>query len=133
MNKRMQIGDGLPIAVALLAVLMGLNLLEVLPLSLPSLDVDVRALRLPPTLSAYLAGEGACLLATLPPAVPSPLCVMPLYGQEKQDLPIIPPAPRRADVCAGGLALQHAHPGHAAGLGGHHARPRGRWAGTGRL
>ncbi len=52
----LQIGDGLPIAVSLVAVAMGLNLLEVLPLSLPSLDVDVRGLGLPPAGQAYLAG-----------------------------------------------------------------------------
>ncbi len=52
----MQIGDGLPVAVAFVAILMGLNLLEVVPLRLPSLDVDVRSLSLPPTLQAYLAG-----------------------------------------------------------------------------
>ena len=52
----LQIGDGLPVAVALIAVLMGLNLLEVVPLRLPSLDVDVRSFRLPPALQAYLAG-----------------------------------------------------------------------------
>ena len=52
-----QIGDGLPIAVSLVAVAMGLNLLEVLPLRLPSLDVDVRQLGVPPAAQAYLAGE----------------------------------------------------------------------------
>lgn len=52
----LQIGDGLPIAVSLVAVAMGLNLLEVLPLRLPSLDVDVRGLGLPPAGQAYLAG-----------------------------------------------------------------------------
>ena len=36
--------------------------------------------------------------------------------------------PRRPDVCAGGQPVQHAHPGHAAGLRQHHARPSHRWA-----
>lgn len=36
--------------VSLVAVAMGLNLLEVLPLRLPSLDVDVRQLSAPPLL-----------------------------------------------------------------------------------
>lgn len=36
---------------------MGLNLLELLPLRLPSLDVDVRGLGVPPAAQAYLAGE----------------------------------------------------------------------------
>ncbi|CAK0743777.1 hypothetical protein CVIRNUC_001496 [Coccomyxa viridis] len=39
-----QLGSGLPIAVALVAIAMGLNLLEVLPLRLPSLDLDVRSM-----------------------------------------------------------------------------------------
>ena len=36
--------------VAVVAIVMGLNLLEVLPLRLPSLDVDVRTLQVPPIL-----------------------------------------------------------------------------------
>ncbi|KAL4430165.1 hypothetical protein ABPG77_004947 [Micractinium sp. CCAP 211/92] len=60
----LQIGDGLPIAVSLVAVAMGLNLLEVLPLSLPSLDVDVRGLGLPPAGQAYLAGLTFALAAS---------------------------------------------------------------------
>ncbi|KAL4434144.1 hypothetical protein ABPG75_000585 [Micractinium tetrahymenae] len=59
-----QIGDGLPIAVSLVAVAMGLNLLEVLPLRLPSLDVDVRGLGLPPAAQAYLAGLTFALAAS---------------------------------------------------------------------
>lgn len=39
---------------------MGLNLLELLPLRLPSLDVDVRGLGVPPAAQAYLAGKRAC-------------------------------------------------------------------------
>ena len=45
-----QFGQGLPVAVSLVAIAMGLNLLEVLPLRLPSLDVDVRQLSAPPLL-----------------------------------------------------------------------------------
>ncbi len=37
-------------AVSVVAILMGMNLLEVLPLRLPSLDVDVRQLSAPPLL-----------------------------------------------------------------------------------
>ncbi|PSC75629.1 cytochrome c-type biogeneis [Micractinium conductrix] len=59
-----QIGDGLPIAVSLVAVAMGLNLLEVLPLRLPSLDVDTRGLGLPPAVQAYLAGLTFALAAS---------------------------------------------------------------------
>lgn len=47
-----QIGSGLPIAVALVAIAMGLNLLAVLPLRLPSLDVDVRSISAPDPLQA---------------------------------------------------------------------------------
>ena len=43
-------GAGLPVAVSLVAIGMGLNLLEALPLRLPSLDVDVRRLAAPPLL-----------------------------------------------------------------------------------
>ena len=45
-----QVGAGLPIAVSVVAIAMGLNLLEALPLRLPSLDVDVRRLAAPPLL-----------------------------------------------------------------------------------
>ena len=48
-----QIGSGLPIAVALVAIAMGLNLLEVLPLRLPSLDLDVRNVSAPPPVQVY--------------------------------------------------------------------------------
>ncbi|KAG2494435.1 hypothetical protein HYH03_007487 [Edaphochlamys debaryana] len=59
-----QIGNELPIAVGLVAVLMGLNLLEVVQLRLPSLDVDVRAAPVPPALQAYLAGATFALAAS---------------------------------------------------------------------
>jgi cytochrome c biogenesis protein CcdA len=45
-----QIGSGLPVAVSIVAIIMGLNLLEVVQLQLPSLDVDVRQLSAPPLL-----------------------------------------------------------------------------------
>lgn len=38
------------VGVAVVAIVMGLNLLEVLPFRLPSLDVDVRTLSVPPIL-----------------------------------------------------------------------------------
>lgn len=44
-----QYGSGLPIAVSAVAILMGLNLLEVLPLQLPSLNVDTREFKAPPS------------------------------------------------------------------------------------
>ncbi|KAJ9522706.1 hypothetical protein QJQ45_019885 [Haematococcus lacustris] len=66
-----QIGEGLPLLVSLLAIAMGLNLLQVLPLRLPSLDLDVRELTagVPPALQAYLAGL-AFALAASPCATP---------------------------------------------------------------
>ena len=42
--------------VSVVAILMGLNLLEVYPVQLPSLDVDVRQYGLGPNVQAYLAG-----------------------------------------------------------------------------
>lgn len=60
----LQIGDALPIAVSLVAIAMGLNLLELLPLRLPSLDVDTRSLAVPPAAQAYLAGATFALAAS---------------------------------------------------------------------
>ena len=48
-----QIGSGLPIAISVLAIVMGLNLLEVVQLNLPSFDVDIRKLEAPPLLQVY--------------------------------------------------------------------------------
>ena len=50
-----QYGSGLPVAVSAVAILMGLNLLEVLPLRLPSLDIDTRQLRLAPSVQVLPA------------------------------------------------------------------------------
>ena len=44
-------------AVSGVAILMGLNLLGALPLRLPSLDMDVRQLSLPPLLQARVASN----------------------------------------------------------------------------
>lgn len=59
-------GDVLPLAVSALAVLMGLNLLEVVQLQLPSFfeDVDVREAQLPPAVQAYVAGLVFALAAS---------------------------------------------------------------------
>lgn len=51
-------------AVGAVALLMGLNLLEVLPLRFPSVDVDVRALGLPPLAVAFAAGLTFALAAS---------------------------------------------------------------------
>lgn len=60
------LGDGLPVLVSLLAVVMGLNLLQVLTLPLPSLlaDVDVRSASLPKPVKAYAAGLVFALAAS---------------------------------------------------------------------
>ena len=57
---RMQIGSGLPIAVSLVAIVMGLNLLEVVPLQLPSLDVDTRQVSAPPAAQVPAAPLSVC-------------------------------------------------------------------------
>lgn len=49
-----QIGSGLPTAVSLIAIVMGLNLLEAVQLPLPSLDVDVRNLSMSPLVTVRL-------------------------------------------------------------------------------
>jgi cytochrome c biogenesis protein CcdA len=50
--------------VGLVAILMGLNLLNVLPFSFPSLDLDVRQLPIPPVATAYAAGLTFALAAS---------------------------------------------------------------------
>jgi cytochrome c-type biogenesis protein len=60
-----QIGIGLPIAVSLVAIIMGLNLLEILPLRFPSLGAtDWITEDLPPTLRSYLLGLTFGLVAS---------------------------------------------------------------------
>lgn len=51
-------------AVGAVALLMGLNLLEVVPLRFPSLDFDVRDLPLPPLVTAFAAGLTFALAAS---------------------------------------------------------------------
>ncbi|KAL0049459.1 hypothetical protein WJX82_002959 [Trebouxia sp. C0006] len=63
-NAYGQIGNALPLGVSLVAIAMGLNLLELLPFRLPSLDVDVRTLQVPPLLQAYAAGLTFALAAS---------------------------------------------------------------------
>lgn len=57
--------------VAVVAIAMGLNLLEVLPFRLPSLDVDVRTLQVPPVLQVSFA--------SLPPVQTSALQLCYLF------------------------------------------------------
>lgn len=60
-----QIGVGLPIAVSIIAILMGLNLLELLPLRFPSLGTTewIKA-DFPPALRSYLLGLTFGLVAS---------------------------------------------------------------------
>ncbi len=50
--------------VSLVAIVMGLNLLEVVQLALPSLDVDTRKISVPIPVQAYLAGLTFALAAS---------------------------------------------------------------------
>ncbi|HEY9617929.1 MAG TPA: cytochrome c biogenesis protein CcdA [Microcoleaceae cyanobacterium] len=60
-----QIGWGLPIVVSILAILMGLNLLEILPLRLPSYNgLDWLSNDIPPGLKSYLMGLTFGLVAS---------------------------------------------------------------------
>lgn len=60
-----QIGWGLPIVVSVLAILMGLNLLEILPLRLPSYNgLDWLSNDIPPGLKSYLMGLTFGLVAS---------------------------------------------------------------------
>ena len=60
-----QIGVGLPIAVSLIAIVMGLNLLEILPLRFPSLGAtDWITEDLPPAVRSYLLGLTFGLIAS---------------------------------------------------------------------
>ncbi|NJL85808.1 MAG: cytochrome c biogenesis protein CcdA [Leptolyngbyaceae cyanobacterium SM1_1_3] len=60
-----QLGVGLPVLVSLIAILMGLNLLEALPLRLPSWGAtDLAQKNLPPSLKSYLLGLTFGLVAS---------------------------------------------------------------------
>ncbi|MEM9766930.1 MAG: cytochrome c biogenesis protein CcdA, partial [Cyanobacteria bacterium P01_D01_bin.71] len=60
-----QVGIGLPIIVSVLAILMGLNLLEALPLPMPSLgNVDLTNKGLPLAVKSYLLGLTFGLVAS---------------------------------------------------------------------
>ena len=60
-----QIGIGLPIIVSIIAILMGLNLLEALPLKMPNWGgIDWISQELPPEIRSYLAGLSFGLVAS---------------------------------------------------------------------
>ncbi|KAG0558757.1 hypothetical protein M758_10G048600 [Ceratodon purpureus] len=63
-----QIGQGIPIAVSIVAMIMGLNLLEIIELQFPSFfgnfDARKAAATLPPSAQAYLAGLTFALAAS---------------------------------------------------------------------
>jgi cytochrome c-type biogenesis protein len=77
------IGPGLPLAAAGLAVLMGLNLLQVVVLPLPSLDVDVRAAGLAPPVTSFLAGATFALAAS--PCSTPVLATLLAYAAASED------------------------------------------------
>lgn len=78
-----QFGNELPELVALVAILMGLNLLEVVQLQLPSMDIDVRSAQVPATLQAYLAGLTFALAAS--PCSTPILATLLAYVSSTQD------------------------------------------------
>eukprot|EP00892_Ulva_mutabilis_P012088 jgi/Ulvmu1/9251/UM005_0351.1 len=78
-------GDVLPIAVGVVAVLMGLNLLGVLQVSFPSLNVDVRQLPVPPVATAYAAGLTFALAAS---PCSTPILASLLAFAATQDTPV---------------------------------------------
>lgn len=67
------------------AVLMGLNLLGVLPVSFPSLNVDVRQLPVPPVATAYAAGLTFALAAS---PCSTPILASLLAFAATQDSPV---------------------------------------------
>jgi cytochrome c-type biogenesis protein len=60
------LGDGLPIAVSVLAIVMGLNLLEVIVVGFPSFgqNFDARSLKIPEPAKAFIAGLAFALAAS---------------------------------------------------------------------
>jgi len=82
-----QFGDELPIVVSLLAVAMGLNLLEVVKFTLPSAfdQFDSRQIDIPPTLQAYLAGLTFALAAS-PCSTPVLATLLGYVAQTKDPL-----------------------------------------------
>jgi cytochrome c-type biogenesis protein len=80
-----QIGIGLPIIVSLIAIIMGLNLLEILPLRLPSLDTtDWISADLPSGVRSYLLGLTFGLVAS--PCSTPVLITLLTWVASKQDL-----------------------------------------------
>ncbi|CAA6663584.1 unnamed protein product [Spirodela intermedia] len=79
-----QIGQGLPIAASGLAIVMGLNLLEVLELQLPSFfdnfDARAAAANLPSSVQAYLAGLTFALAAS-PCSTPVLATILDMWHQ----------------------------------------------------
>ncbi|CAM6088541.1 unnamed protein product [Calypogeia fissa] len=82
-----QIGQGLPVAVSIFAMIMGLNLLELIELQLPSLfgDFDPKqaAANLPSSAQAYLAGLTFALAAS--PCSTPVLATLLAYVSTSQD------------------------------------------------
>ena len=71
---------------SVVAIAMGLNLLGVLRLQLPSLDVDTRQLQLPPLVLSYLAGLTFAFAAS---PCSTPILATLLAYTSTQDEPIV--------------------------------------------
>lgn len=79
-----QVGIGLPIVVSLVAILMGLNLLEALPLQLPSFNgLDLISKEWPTGLQSYLIGLTFGLVAS--PCSTPVLATLLLWVSETRD------------------------------------------------
>ena len=128
--------------VALVAILMGLNLLEVVQLRLPAVDLDVRQLGLPPLLQVwqsahmlfcglrlYLMGPVRPSLNSLPLALPLSCCMAVILNRGSQqwmpcgevwpcaDVGLSPAGlPCRTYLCTGSFAVQLPSPCHSAGV-----------------
>lgn len=72
--------------VGVVAVVMGLNLMDVLPVSFPSLNVDVRDLPVPPIVVAYAAGLTFALAAS---PCSTPILAAILAFAATQDAPLL--------------------------------------------
>ena len=80
-----QIGVGLPIIVSLIAIIMGLNLLEIIPLSFPSLGAtDWIKSDFPPAIRSYLLGLTFGLVAS--PCSTPVLATLLAWVATRQDL-----------------------------------------------
>jgi cytochrome c-type biogenesis protein len=81
------LGATVPVGVACVAVAMGLNLLGVLRLQLPSLDLDTRKLGVPPPAQAFLAGLTFALAAS-PCSTPVLATLLAYVSQQRNPIEV---------------------------------------------